>query len=179
MGEVCKLTNGMAFKPSDWQNSGMPIVRIQNLNDEKVEFNYCDPDDIDKKYMINSGSLLFSWSGTPGTSFGAYIWKRGEALLNQHIFIVDPIGIERLFLKMILDVNMSKIIEKSHGGAGLRHITKTDFEQIEIFVPKNLSEQCKIASCFSMMEDQINAYKEKVALLGQYKKGLMQRMFSN
>ena len=38
-------------------------------------------------------------------------------------------------------------------------------------------EQRKIASCLSTMDDQINAYTEKAGLLGQFKKGLMQRMF--
>ena len=32
------LFNGRAFKPSDWTATGLPIVRIQNLNDEKALF---------------------------------------------------------------------------------------------------------------------------------------------
>lgn len=78
---------------------------------------------------------------------------------------------------MIIDANISSIIEKSHGGAGLRHITKTDFEGIQVNVPRNLLEQRKIASCLSLMDETINAYAEKVACLGQYKNGLMQQMF--
>lgn len=50
------------------------------------------------------------------------------------------------------------------------------FEKIKMFVP-SLSEQHKIASCLSSMDETINAYTEKAGLLGQYKKGLMQGMF--
>ncbi len=50
------------------------------------------------------------------------------------------------------------------------------FEKIKMYVP-SLPEQRKIASCLSTIDDQINAYAEKATLLGQYKKGLMQRMF--
>lgn len=52
------------------------------------------------------------------------------------------------------------------------------FEKIKMFVP-SLSEQHKIASCLSSMDETINAYTEKAGLLGQYKKGLMQQMFVN
>lgn len=177
LGNVCKLTNGMAFKPSDWRTTGVPIVRIQNLNDEKADFNYCDSEIIDEKCLIDSGTLLFSWSGTPGTSFGAYIWNRGKAVLNQHIFIVDPIGIDQVFLKMTLDANMAKIIEKSHGGAGLRHITKSDLEEIPIFVPNRLFEQQHIAVCLSAADEMIASTNGKLDQLKTYKKGLMQKLF--
>ena len=177
LGDVCNLINGMAFKPSDWRKEGLPIVRIQNLNNEKSEFNYCDPDIVDSKYIIDDGTLLFSWSGTPGTSFGAYVWNRGKAALNQHIFIVKPKDIEKYFLRMSIDANMSAIIEKSHGGAGLRHITKSELEDISIFVPSNSSEQLKIAECLSEIDNQIVAQGEKVEALKEKKKGMTQQMF--
>ena len=56
------------------------------------------------------------------------------------------------------------------------NISNEDFLNMPIPFP-SLSEQHKIASCLSTMDDQINAYTEKFALLRQYKKGLMQRMF--
>lgn len=177
LGEVCDLTNGMAFKPSDWKTKGVPIVRIQNLNDEKAEFNYCDPEIINEKCMIDTGTLLFSWSGTPGTSFGAFIWNRGKAVLNQHIFIVEPIDIDKLFLKVSIDANMASIIEKTHGGAGLRHITKSDFEDVCVFVPKGITEQRRIAACLSVLDEMLAATNEKLDQLKAYKKGLMQKLF--
>ena len=81
VGEICQLINGYAFKPSDWSTEGTPIVRIQNLNNESAEFNYFKGE-LDKKYYIDSGTLLFSWSGTPGTSFGAFLWDRGRARID-------------------------------------------------------------------------------------------------
>ena len=38
-GDVCNLVNGRAFKPSDWSTTGVPIVRIQNLNDVNADYN--------------------------------------------------------------------------------------------------------------------------------------------
>ena len=56
-----------------------------------------------------------------------------------------------------------------------RHFSELK-EQVVCY-PKDMNEQRIIASCLSSMDDQINAYLEKVALLEQYKKGLMQQMF--
>ncbi|WP_179293912.1 N-6 DNA methylase, partial [Candidatus Methanoperedens nitratireducens] len=43
IGSVCNLINGRAFKPSDWEKKeqgGLPIIRIQNLNNPNSEYNY-------------------------------------------------------------------------------------------------------------------------------------------
>lgn len=57
-------------------------------------------------------------------------------------------------------------------------VSYKQFSDIMIPCPK-YEEQRKIASCLSAMDETINAYTEKVGLLGQYKKGLMQQMFAN
>ena len=38
---LAEFINGDAFKPAEWADSGMPIIRIQNLNGGEY-FNYCD-----------------------------------------------------------------------------------------------------------------------------------------
>lgn len=58
-----------------------------------------------------------------------------------------------------------------------RHFSELKAKTISF--PTNIEEQRKIASCLSTMDDQVNAYTEKVGLLGQYKKGLMQQLFVN
>ncbi len=57
-------------------------------------------------------------------------------------------------------------------------VSYKQFSDIMIPFPK-YEEQRKIALCLSSMDETINAYTEKVGLLGQYKKGLMQQMFVN
>jgi type I restriction enzyme S subunit len=89
IGDHLELINGMAFKPTDWKQTGIKIVRIQNLNRLDAPFNFCDPTMVRDRFLINNGAFLISWSGTPGTSFGAFIWERGKGVLNQHIFRCD------------------------------------------------------------------------------------------
>ncbi len=40
IGDLCNLVNGRAFKPNEWANEGLPIIRIQNLNNPDAKFNY-------------------------------------------------------------------------------------------------------------------------------------------
>ena len=135
-GSICKLQNGRAFKPTEWSESGTPIIRIQNLNDESKPFNFCDFD-IEEKYHVKNGDLLFSWSGTPGTSFGAFFWNRGKGYLNQHIFLVDinEDDVSKDYLRHALNSQLQVIIDQSHGGVGLQHITKAKLEKIKIPLP--------------------------------------------
>jgi len=126
LGESLIMTNGRPFKPTDWRNTGLPIVRIQNLNNRNAPFNYCDESRVDPNHVIDSGSFLISWSGTPGTSFGAFIWDRGKAALNQHIFKCSQVGqaYDDRFLRIAVNGRLDEMISKAHGGVGLQHITK-------------------------------------------------------
>src|SRR5579871_4162261 len=88
LGDICRLINGRAFKPADWAQAGTPIIRIQNLNDRSKPFNYY-AGSYDARHHVKTGDVLLSWSGTPGTSFGCFIWDREPGVLNQHIFRVE------------------------------------------------------------------------------------------
>ena len=89
--EIAKFVNGKAFQPTDWSEEGIPIIRIQNLNDSGKPFNHW-AGSLDRQVCVASNSLLLAWSGTPGTSFGAHIWDGPSAVLNQHIFHHKTMG---------------------------------------------------------------------------------------
>ena len=150
IGELCKLINGRAFKPSEWTTTGLPIIRIQNLNDTTKEFNYFDGE-YSERHEVNDGELLFSWSGTPGTSFGAFFWNRGKAVLNQHIFrvLVEPDRVDKDYFRYAMNSRLDRIINQAHGGVGLKHITKGKLEAVTVPLPP-LSEQKRIAGILDL-----------------------------
>ena len=136
IGNLCQLINGRTFKSSEWTDTGLPIVRIQNLNDETKAFNYYDGF-VDKKHKLYNGDILLSWSGTPGTSFGVHLWNRGDAVLNQHIFKVylDESRCTKKFFVYAVNLRVKELIRQAHGGVGLRHITKRKLQTITIPLP--------------------------------------------
>lgn len=149
LGSALEMINGRAFKPSDWLSTGLPIVRIQNLNNEAAAFNYCDPAKVEQRHAIDSGEFLISWSGTPGTSFGAFIWRRGPAALNQHIFkcelIADVFSPE--FLRLAINSQLNVLISRAQGGVGLQHVTKGTLESLVLVLPPK-QEQARIVARF-------------------------------
>src|SRR4051812_5341972 len=73
IGEMFRLVNGYPFAPENWKKRGTPIIRIQNLNDPQAPFNYTVAA-IPHRNRVEPGDLLFAWSGTIGSSFGARVW---------------------------------------------------------------------------------------------------------
>ncbi len=178
-GDLCKLQNGRAFKPEEWSEEGTPIVRIQNLNDETKPFNYCNFD-VEKRFWINSGDLLFSWSGTPGTSFGAFFWNRGKGFLNQHIFRVDVKEelVDKHYLRYALNSLIVKIIDQAHGGVGLKHITKAKLEEVQIPLPP-LAEQRQIASILDQADELRQKRQQAIEKLDQLLQSTFIEMFGD
>ena len=149
--DVCNLINGKAFKPTDWTDEGVPIIRIQNLNDSKKPFNYFKGD-LPKKFFVHKGDILLSWSGTPGTSFGCFSWNGPEGWLNQHIFNVHlKLDWEKFFFIALVNAQLAELIAKAHGGVGLQHITKSALEQVKLMAPP-LSLQREFAARLGQIE---------------------------
>lgn len=145
LGELFEFKNGRGFKKTEWSTSGLPIIRIQNLNSDSASYNYFSGT-FDEGILVEHGDLLFSWSGSIGTSFGPHIWRRSSGLLNQHIFKVSPkVPIDTDYAHYCLRVITAEIERSVNGAVGLVHITKEKLNKFEIPVPP-LDEQKRIVA---------------------------------
>lgn len=178
IGELSDQVNGKAFKPTDWSTSGVPIIRIQNLNNHKADFNYSTKE-IEEKYHVKNGDLLFAWSGTPGTSFGAHIWERGFAYLNQHIFNIKITSdkIDKRFYYYAFKIAVEKFINQAQGTAGLAHITKGKFENTEIPVPP-IPEQQRIVARLDAVFGHLDRVREKLDRIPELLKNFRQQVLT-
>ncbi|MCB2425501.1 restriction endonuclease subunit S, partial [Methylophaga pinxianii] len=175
LGEMATYLNGRAFKPNEWEKTGKPIVRIQNLNNANAAYNYSSSIH-EERYLITNDELLYAWSA----SLGAYIWKGGEAWLNQHIFRVIPKpNVDKLFLYYLLTKITSELYAKSHG-SGMVHITKGKFEETQVPLPP-LNEQrrivAKVEELFSELDNGIESLKKAREKLKVYRQAILKHAF--
>lgn len=180
IGDMFHLTNGCAFKPEDWKPTGTPIIRIQNLNDPSAAFNYSQAP-VPERNRIESGDLLFAWSGTLGSSFGARVWNGPSGVLNQHIFkvLMDEQQITLPFSLLVLARVEEDIAKNSHGfKASFVHVKKSDLVKVDLKLP-SLPEQQRIASCLISLDALVTAETQKLEALKTHKKGLMQQLFAS
>lgn len=178
IGDVCRLINGRGFKPYEWQESGLPIIRIQNLNGSN-DFNYYSGQ-YDPKILVEHGQLLFAWSGSRGSSFGPHIWTGDRALLNYHTWkiSINEGTINPGFLFHALRHLTVKIEDKAHGASALVHTQKGEMEQFQIPVPATEVEQCTIANALSDMDALLDGLDRLIAKKHAVKQASMQQLLT-
>lgn len=169
LGKIANFINGYAFKPSQWEVEGKPIIRIQNLTDNDKPFNYSTMD-VPEKYYVSSGDLLVSWSAT----LDVFEWEREDALLNQHIFKVVPNyqKIDKGYLQYALKEAIQSMMQFTRGST-MKHVNRGDFLGTKIPLPP-LPVQKQIAAVLEkadtlrqqcqQMEQELNALAQSVFL---------------
>ncbi len=166
VGETGKYINGLAFKPSDWGDDGMPIIRIQNLTNPTKPLNRTTRE-VDPIYVVNPGDILVSWSAT----LDVFIWDRVPSLLNQHIFKVvpDTTMVTKKFLFYTLKKAIAEMIKSEHlHGSTMKHINRGPFLAHKIELP-TLAQQDEIVD---ELEKQFSRLDEAVANLQRVKANL-------
>lgn len=131
--------NGFPFKPAEWGAKGRPIIRIQNLTKEHAAFNYYDGA-IPERNHVKDGDILLSWSA----SLGVFVWNRGDAWLNQHIFKVVP-DTKRItggYFVWLARWFLNHMAAEAHGST-MQHVTKPKFGSFPVPLP-SLNEQVEI-----------------------------------
>ena len=174
LGDIATYINGYAFKPEQRGSEGLPIIRIQDLTGNAYDLGYYNGD-YPKKIELNDGDVLISWSA----SLGVYLWNRGKALLNQHIFkvVFDKVEIDKFYFMYAVEYNLDKMSLKTHG-ATMKHITKKDFDNVVIPYP-DLDYQKDISYRLTSLKRIIEKYQEQLDLLDELIKARFVEMFGD
>lgn len=174
IGETGEYINGFAFKPSQREGGGLPIVRIQNLTDESKVLNTTTLD-VPVEYKIDTGAMLMSWSAT----LDVFVWRRGPALVNQHIFKVVPDEkvMQRGLLFFWLKQAIQQLQKTDHlHGSTMMHINRGPFMAHLVPLPPAAEQTRIVAKLEELLSDldagvaELKAAQKKLA---QYRQSLL------
>ena len=175
LGDVATYINGYAFKPEDWSDSGLPIIRIQDLTGNSYKTNRFSGK-YDKKFEVNDGDILISWSA----SIGVYIWRGEKAILNQHIFKVKfdkQVNICKKFFIYQVENILKKAILETHG-ATMKHLTKPVFDSLPFYLP-DIKKQNEISAILDKISEIISLRQQQLKKLDELVKSRFIEMFGD
>ena len=174
ISQLGEYLNGFAFKPSDWQESGKPIIKIKEMgNGVGNETPRNNGERVPAKYLIKQGDLLFSWSAT----LMVIVWSGEEGWLNQHLFKVTPSeGIGREFLLQSISYTIEEF-QNLTTGSTMKHIQRNKLDQVFVNVPNG--EIMKLYSDIAeKTREQILRLSSQIRLLTEARDRLLPKLMS-
>ena len=170
--DVLQFQTGFPFDSEGFNEEGRGVRLIKNRDlksDDKI-VHYSKP--YDEKYLVTNGDVLVGMDG----DFTPIKWNKGVALLNQRVgrVLTNQKG-DELFFLYFLSIHL-KAIEEKTARTTVKHLSHSVVEKINEPIP-NPKEQQKIASCLSSLDEVIAAHSQKLELLKDHKKGIMQNLF--
>jgi type I restriction enzyme S subunit len=178
INKVGFVQGGYAFSSTEYKSSGIPIIRISNINDDEIELNgntvFVDEVFLKTKqeFLVGKDDVLIAMSGATTGKFGIYNLET-PSLLNQRVgrIKLNPEAVDKKYFYYFM-FQIQKIILKNSYGAAIPNISPSIIAKIQIPVPPLLIQQ-KIAAIL----DKADALRKKdQQLLKKYDK-LLQSIF--
>ena len=124
---------------------------------------------------MHTGDVLVSWA----THLEAYIWKGGDAWLNQHIFkvVFDKIEINKTYFVYATEDALRQAFRNAHGfKPTMEHIKRSDFENAIVLLPE-IKIQREFAAFVEKNDKSTLTIHQSLDKLEVLKKVLMQQYF--
>ncbi|MGO4819589.1 restriction endonuclease subunit S [Flavobacterium sp. W22_SRS_FP1] len=185
LGSECNhISYGLTIRP-DFIEDGIPLISAREITSGKVnidiapKISFSDFDKLSDKAKPKKGDVFLTKTGTIG--FSAIFTENIPIAITQNIAVIRVNNINEnlplyilhyfktrnFYRSAISRVNQSTIMDLQLG----------DIKKLLIPFPP-LPEQQKIASFLSAVDEKIQQLSRKAELLEQYKKGVMQQLFS-
>lgn len=166
LGEVVDIISGYAFKASEFKRTGVPVIRISDLDGDRVRISEntarIDEADIDDKYLLKKGDLLIGLSGSIG-KIG--VFSSDElAYLNQRVGkVITKEGISEDFAVYLIN-NLVKLMKKDSVGGTVLNISPITIKNYEVYLP-NKDEQDFISKKLKTIEKLIQTRQDQIQAL--------------
>jgi type I restriction enzyme, S subunit len=180
--DLATFINGAAYKTFEpnAERRGLPIIKIAELKSGVSVTTAFSAVDMPEKYLIESGDILFSWSGNPDTSIDTFVWPHEAAWLNQHIFRVLPNKFaERAFVLQTLRHLRPVFAElaRNKQTTGLGHVTVADLKRLLLVKPDSKALEL-FNAIVGPVQQQIFENDRKALSLSKIRDTLLHRLIS-
>jgi len=192
MEEMAQFKAGYAFKSEQMlsKKSNYQLLKMSNVyqNELRLDRNPSFWKTIDakqKEFLLKKGDSILTLTGTVGKKDYGYSIKiedDNKFLLNQRLVLLREIQnkSDNSFISYLISNErfLFYFFAEAKGGTGNQtNVSTEDVKNIKLNFP-SLPEQQKIASFLSAVDEKIQQLSRKKELLEQYKKGVMQQLFS-
>lgn len=165
-------------------NTGILLVTAKNIKfgylDYETSQEFINEDDFDevmRRGKVKIDDVLITTEAPLGN---VALVDREDIALAQRVIKYcgkENISNNRFLLQKFLGEKFQEILTSKATGGTVQGIKGSVLHQIEISLP-SLKEQTKIAEFLSAVDDKISQLSQQLELLNQYKKGVMQKIFS-
>lgn len=187
LGDLLEFKNGINASKEQY-GSGYKFINVLDiLNNEflthdKILGSVNVSKDIVDRYPVNYGDILFQRSSETREDVGSacvYLDTDNTATFGGFVIRGRKMGdYNPIFLNKLLKTDSARdSITAKSGGSTRYNVGQETLSSVDLLFP-SLLEQQKIASFLTAVDDKIQALKKKKSLLEQYKKGVMQKIFS-
>ena len=133
LDEIADFLNGMVMQkfPPEGEDF-LPVIKIAELHRGNTIGSDRASSNIDPRYIIEDGDILFSWSG----SLEVCIWCGGKGALNQHLFKVTSADYPKWFYYFWLKEHLPQFQMIAAGKATtMGHIQRYHLREAEVVIP--------------------------------------------
>ena len=185
LGDVTKLAGFEFTNHVEYSDTG-EIIALRGLNVKNGKLilddvKYIDNSDFSKlnRSKLFIDDLLFTYVGTVGET--ALIDKNDKYYLAPNVsrirFDLNESNSKFMHYNISRSEYFNKVIQPSIATSSQPALSMENIRKLNINIPSK-EEQEKIASFFSLIDDKISLQGEKVEALKDYKRGMMQKIFS-
>lgn len=166
-----------------YTTTGIPFIRSQNVLDNQLLLDETHiPESVHERMagstVLPNDVLLNITGGSIGRSCVVPSNGFSEGNVNQHVSIIRLKKDSPHFLQALLSSHRGQnLIYQGMTGSGREGLNFQSIRGFKINIPKP-EEQQKIASFLTTIDTRIQQLEKKKTLLEQYKKGVMQKIFS-
>ena len=188
LGEITQtLTSGSRDWARYYSNTGSKFVRMTNLSRDGIQLKLDDLKYVNvktdsaegKRTSLVHGDILISITAELG-KIGWIPPDFGVAFINQHTALLrlDNVKVDtRCVAHILVSPKVNKIINKMNDSGAKAGLNLPTIKAIKIYLPEK-NEQTKIANFLTAVDERISQLTQKLELLSKYKKGVMQKIFS-